>query len=134
MKRSHKRIGITIGIIVALALFVGFDAYAAEVEYPLDVWRMDLEDAAIGLGTILVGVAAIWATWIKARDAQRRSIALTYQLNGGLAQMAREHVQDNEVIVGLVHRLDGIELQRDDCLDRYEDLRSQVVALGKAIQ
>jgi len=110
----------------AAAAVIAIDMTTTTISYPLDTWRVDLDDAAIGLGTILVGIAAIWTVWLKAKEANDRTVALSHKLNGGLRQIAREHVQDNEVVIGLVHRLDKADAARDECLERFDVLQAQL--------
>lgn len=130
MTPPRKRILVTVGLVVGVVAWIAFHEYAEHVEYPMNEWRIDLDDAAVGLGTILVGIAAIWTVWLKAVDAHDRTVELSHRLNGGLAKAAREHVQDNEIIVGLVHRLDVADAARDDCLERYAELERRIDELG----
>ena len=96
------------------------------VEYPFNVWRMDLDDILANVGLFLVGVAAFVTVFKKADQAGKKADQLSQRVNGGLQKAAREHVQDNEVIVGLVHRLDMVEADRGKCLEELTSLRERI--------
>ena len=99
----------------------------ATIQYPLGTWRMDLDDALTSVGTVALGVAAIWTVWLKAQEAERKAAALEEKLNGGLQRAAKQHMQENEVIIGLNHRMDRFETERDHCQQELADLREWVI-------
>ena len=101
----------------------------ARVDYPLDTWRMDLDDALIGFGTILIGTAAIWTVWLKAKEADAKAEAVEAKLNGGLSSIASQIMMDelkqSGIDITLAKRVARVEAkleevtgQRDDCLER----------------
>ena len=99
----------------------------ATIQYPLGTWRMDLDDALTSIALLATGVAAIWTVWLKATEADRKATKLEEKLNGGLQRAARQHMQENEVIIGLNHRMDRFETERDDCRSELADLREWVI-------
>lgn len=105
----------------------------ANIAYPLSTWRMDLDDALVGLGTILLGVAAIWTVWLKAREAERKADAVEAKLNGGLASLASQIMADElrqaGFETGLNKRVAFLEEHYADCLERellWKDRWAQV--------
>jgi len=115
-----------IGIVLIVVGVVLINEHAT-IRYPLGTWRMDLDDALTSVGTIALGIAAIWTVWLKARDADAKAEALEQKLNGGLQRAARQHMQENEVIIGLNHRMDRFETERDNCRTELADLREWVI-------
>lgn len=85
----------------------------AKIAYPLDTWRMDLDDALVGIGTVLLGIAAIWTVWIKALSADRKADALHEKLNGGLSSLAAQILNDEikhaGIDVNLANRVAVVE-------------------------
>lgn len=114
-----------VGIVALAVAVVAVHELAPLRSYPLTVWRVDLDDAAIGLGTILVGVAAIWTVYLKATRTEAKVDAVEARLNGGMAEYARQHVQESEVIAGLVHRMDRFEAERDECRHAVDECREE---------
>ena len=115
-----------IGLILIVAGIVLINQHAI-IQYPLGTWRMDLDDALTSVGTVALGVAAIWTVWLKAQEAERKAAALEEKLNGGLQRAAKQHMQENEVIIGLNHRMDRFEQERDHCQQELADLREWVI-------
>jgi hypothetical protein len=83
--------------------------------------------SAVGLGAVLAGTAAVIEALTRANAANRKVDGLVATVNGGLARAAREHVQDNEVVQGLVHRLDRIEHERDECHEERRKLHERLI-------
>ena len=115
-----------VGIVLIVAGVVLINQHAT-VQYPLGTWRMDLDDALTSVGTVALGVAAIWTVWLKAQEAQRKAAALEEKLNGGLQRAAKQHMQENEVIIGLNHRMDRFEQERDHCQQELAELKTWVI-------
>lgn len=122
---------------LGLAAIVGavvMHVAGVDVDYPLNTWRMDLDDAMVGLGTILLGIAGIWTALTKARQAETtanaahaRADLLEHKLNGGMVEVAREHMQENEVMATVIVRLDRIEAERDDCIEERKELQRWII-------
>jgi len=76
----------------------------------------------IGIGTIIVGVTGFTALWDKADAALRTATNIEHQINGGMSDAAKAHVQEalkeSEIEVGLWRRVDALEASKQDCLDR----------------
>ena len=125
-KRSLTIAGLFVALILLILIVDKSEDWLTHVEYPLNVWRMDLDDIAANIGLFLVGVAAFVTVFKKADQASRKADQLSQRVNGGLQQAAREHVQDSEVIIGLVHRLDKVEGNRDLCLEELTALRKRI--------
>lgn len=117
-----------VGLVVFIVGVVLVNEYA-RVAYPLSTWRMDLDDALIGFGTILIGTAAIWTVWMKATDAAAKAEALEAKLNGGLSSIASQIMMDElkqagidttlaKRVAGVEAKLEDVTGQRDDCLER----------------
>ena len=115
-----------VGVVLIIVGIVLINQHAT-IQYPLGTWRMDLDDALTSVGTVALGVAAIWTVWMKATDAQRTAENLEKKLNGGLQRAAKQHMQENEVIIGLNHRMDRFETERDHCQQELADLREWVI-------
>ena len=125
-KRSLTIAGLFVALILLILIVDKSEDWLTHVEYPLNVWRMDLDDIAANIGLFLVGVAAFVTVFKKADQASRKADQVSQRVNGGLQQAAREHVQDSEVIIGLVHRLDKMEGNRDLCLEELAELRVRI--------
>jgi hypothetical protein len=99
------------------------------VSYQFDVWRMDLDDFVANVGIFLAGVAAVWTVKLRNDETRRKLDALEHKLNGEVKQAAHDHLQENEIIATMNHRLDKMEVQRDECTDALSKLRSRIDAL-----
>lgn len=93
----------------------------------------------IGIGTILVGWGAIWTAYQKADEAQHTANKVEKQINGGMSESAKQHVEEaianSELEVGLWRRVDALEQSKQECVEREkrceeenEKLRDWVVA------
>ena len=127
-----------LGVVSFVVAVFLVDRYA-HVDYPFDVWRMDLDDALANIGFFLVGVAAIWTIGAKATRAESKANHVEHQINGGLSESAKRHVNEmldnNEIEVGLWRRVDALEESKQDCIEREkrcseenEKLRNWVIA------
>lgn len=117
-------------VVVAVLMHVA----GVDVDYPLATWRMDLDDAMVGVGTILLGVAGIWTALTKARQAEAtaleahaRADRLEHKVNGGMVEFARETMHENEIMATVIHRLDRIEAERDDCIEERKELQRWII-------
>lgn len=117
-----------IGLVLIVVGIVLINDHAT-IQYPLGTWRMDLDDALVGVGTILLGTAAIWTVWLKASGNERRMELLERQFNGGLSSLAAQILLDEMKLSGLEvglavrvaeveTRLDEVRNERDDCMTR----------------
>ena len=115
--------GISFVVLIALMVIVDrAEDILTHISYPMDTWRMDLDDALIGVGTFLLGVAAFVTLWRKADKTQAATDRVAGQINGGMSAIAREHVEgaisDADVEVGLWRRVDALEAGLDECCER----------------
>ena len=131
--------GSILALILLIVLVDRTEDVLTHVSYPLTTWRIDLDDAMLGIGTILLGIAAIWTVWLKANRAEAKADQVSKQINGGMSKIAREHVdgalKNADVELGLWRRVDALETAVDDCTDREqrcmdenEKLRDWVIA------
>ena len=99
----------------------------------------DVHYTFIGIGTIIVGVTGFTALWDKADAALRTATNIEHQINGGMSDAAKQHVQeafeDHEIEVGLWRRVNALEESKQDCLEREkrceaenEKMREWVIA------
>ena len=122
------------GFAAFVVAVVWVNANADQVDYPFDVWRMDLDDFVANVAIIAGAGYGIWK--VKRNTDQARALAaaaeattatLERKFNGGLVEAARSHMQDNELFESLMVRVDRIEKERDDCQDALSDLRAWVI-------
>ena len=103
------------GIVLILLIIVVDKAedVMSHIEYPLDVWRMDLDDIAANIGFFLVGVAAFASLWRKAGRAHDKADEASKDINGGLANLASQIITDelrqSDIEVGLHKRVTALE-------------------------
>lgn len=116
--------GIGVALVVVGVVLIN---QHANIAYPLDTWRMDLDDALVGLGTILLGIAAIWTVWLKARDADRKADALSKKLNGGLsnlaAQILNDEIKQAGIDISLANRVATLEEKLEHSHGALEECR-----------
>lgn len=124
-----------VAVVVATVVVLDRTDAHIQVAYPLTTWRMDLDDALVGLGTILLGVAAIWTVALRQQKQAIELDRLRSQLNGGMADLARQHLQESEVVETIRHeqrkdreRLDRIERDRDECVEERRELHERLIA------
>ena len=122
------------GFAVFVVAVVWINATIDYADYPFHVWRMDLDDAVANVAIVAGAFAGIWKVKLDADRARREAEAarqkteeLERRFNGGLAEAARTHMQDNEVFESLIIRVDRIEQERDACQAALSDLRQWVV-------
>ena len=125
------------GLAAAVTAIILINTNAA-VEYPMHVWRMDLDDALVGVGTLLLGAAAIWTVWLKAREADMKAEALERKLNGGLSSLASQIMMDelkqSGVDTSLAKRVASVETELLVVKDERDDCREQVAAQNALIE
>lgn len=102
----------------------------AHIEYPMDVWRMDLDDMIANVGLFLGGLAAFLMVFKTAKDASRKADHVSSQINGGLSDIAKDHVsdalKDADVEIGLWRRVDELERTRQECLEELEGIKTWI--------
>ena len=122
------------GFAAFVVAVVWVNANADQVDYPFNVWRMDLDDFVANIAIITGAAYGIWK--VKRNSDQARALAavaaekaalLESKFNGGLAEAARTHMQDNEMFELLMVRVDRMEKERDDCQEALTDLRMWMV-------
>ena len=112
-------------LIVIIVLVDKAEDLLTRIEYPMDVWRMDLDDIAANVGFFLAGLAAFLTVWKKAGKAHDRADQVSQDINGGLASLASQIVADelrqSDIEVGLHNRVTALEdllVDYQGCLDR----------------
>lgn len=122
-----------IGIILITVGIVLINEHAT-IQYPLGTWRMDLDDALVGVGTIGLGAAAIWTVWLKAKEANDKAEAVSHRINGGLSSLAAQIMADElrqaGFETGLNERVTFLEEHYEKCLEReivWEEERKQIM-------
>jgi len=137
--------GAFIALIVLILIVDRVEDVATHISYPLDTWRMDMDDAVVAmgsLGTLLLGIAAFSALWIKADRAHRKADQATDQINGGMTSLASQIITDElrtaDLEVGLHkqvkvqdERLVALEKLTSDCLEREQVWEKEKVQLRK---
>ena len=105
----------------------------SHIEYPMDVWRMDLDDMLANVGFFLVGIAAFASLWVKAGKAHDKADEVSKEINGGLEKLATQHVaaatleaQEAGHYVELLGRVTAIEKERDDCHEELAEVRVEM--------
>jgi ammonia channel protein AmtB len=127
-----------LGIIAFLVAVFLVDAFTHRVEYPLDIWRMDLDDFLGNIGFLLAGIAAIWTVAKTAKRAEKKADQVADQVNGGMASLATQILHDEIRVagleVGLGARVMALEESKRDCeeekrvcLEENEKLRDWVI-------
>jgi hypothetical protein len=124
------------GFVALVALIYIVDTaedWVQHVSYPFDVWRMDLDDALANVGLFLAGLGAFLAVFRKADRAHKRADLVSEQFNGGMREMAKQHVelatqeaQEAGHYIDLLTRVTTIEKQRDDCEAERQELREWI--------
>ena len=105
---------VTIIVIVDRA-----EDWLTRIEYPFDVWRMDLDDVLANIGLFMAGLSAFIVALRRADKAHKKADQVGDRINGGMAKMAKEHVamatQEAQDYVELLSRVTVIEDERDNC-------------------
>jgi hypothetical protein len=119
--------------LVTLIVIVDRAEDVLQVSYQFDVWRMDLDDILANIGLFLVGLAAFLAVFRKADRAHKRADLVSEQFNGGMREMAKQHVelatqeaQEKSHYIDLLTRVTSIEKQRDDCHEELSVIREWI--------
>ena len=131
MKRNVKRHWWTLAGFVALVMLIVIvdksEDWLTHIEYPFDVWRMDLDDVLANIGLFLAGMSAFIVAVRRADRAHKKADQVGDRINGGMAKMAKEHVkmatQEAQDYVELLSRVTAVEDQRDDCQKELHMLR-----------
>ena len=107
---------------------------AVTIEYPLNTWRMDLDDAVTTATAMLAAIAGI----IAALAAWRKAGKLEHKFNGGMSSLAGQIIADElrtaDIEVGLHRRVQVLEDSeaeclklKEECLEENEGLRDWVI-------
>ena len=102
-------------LILLIILIDKAEDVLAHIDYPLDVWRMDMDDAlvaALVFSAIGTGIAGFASLWKKADRAQRKADLVYGRINGGYVE--------------LLGRVTKIEEQRDHCLEELEAIKEWI--------
>ena len=127
---------------VAFVIAVVWINANVHVDYPFHVWRMDLDDALANVAIIAGATAGIWKikkdtdradakaehAKVQADAAAAKADQLEQSFNGGMAEVAREHMQESELMTNVMVRLDRMERERDDCVGKLDSLQKWVIA------
>lgn len=117
-------------------LVLGVAVYAALLLAVHEFWSEHVHIAwtGMGLATFLLAVAALITAWVKLREYMDKTDELEEKVNGGLAEAAKTHLQDNEIFETLIHRQDRLEERLDAetgakeaCEEALTELRKWVV-------
>ena len=131
MNKKYVTYSLT-GFVLLITLIIVVDKaedLLTQVEYPFDVWRMDLDDILANIGLFMVGAAAIWTVKLRGDKLEANHEQLANKINGNLAVSARLHMQEDEIFIGLMHRIDKLENERTDCIDELKVLREKIEEL-----
>jgi hypothetical protein len=139
-----------IGIgIASTFLGVGLAAIGHEivVQYPLDTWRMDLDDFLANVGLFLGGLGALFAVLRRQDEHAEKINEVEDRMNGGMADLAARILQEQIEIGGydqaflqLLDRVLKLEEERRTCNDQLTKLRQWLAdhlgvdVLGEAIE
>ena len=107
--------------------------FLTHIEYPFDVWRMDLDDILANIGLFLAGLGAFLMVFRKADRAHKKADLVSDQFNGGMKEIAQQHVElatqeahEEGHYIELLERVTAVERQRDDCRVELEMIRKWV--------
>ena len=137
MTPKTKRGLIVAGGFVALVVLIFIvdraEDFLLHIEYPFNVWRMDLDDMLANVGLFLAGLSALIVAMRKADRAQKKADQVSERINGGMAKMAEQHVaiatqeaQETGHYIDLLTRVTSIEKQRDDCHEELGSIREWI--------
>ena len=120
-------------LILLIVLVDKVEDLLAHIDYPLDVWRMDLDDLLANVGLFLGGLGAFLMVFKVAKDAQRKAELVDSRINGGMKKLAEQHVAvaTNEALeaghyVELLSGVTKIEQQRDHCLEELDAIKEWI--------
>jgi len=129
------------GFLAAVIVIVLIHESLEDIEYPLQVWRMDMDDLVANVGILAAAAAGVWKVKLDADKAHReadkanaKTADLERKFNGGLQEAAKTHMQDNEMFESLMVRVDRLEEEKQqeqkgrvDCEEALSDLRQWVI-------
>jgi hypothetical protein len=107
------------------------------VDYPLDVWRMDLDDLLANIGLFLVGLAAWLTVRQRAKAAEEKAEAVDDKINGGIRKLAADMIRDemevagvNKATVEMEGRVEALEVERNQCRSELATMRAILRQMG----
>lgn len=113
---------ILVGIILAVNRI---EDWATTISYPLDTWRMDLDDffvAIMSVGILLSGLGGFGLLWRKADRAHAHADKAIDSINGGMTSIATQVIHDElrvaDLEIGLSKRVAALEQAIEDCAER----------------
>jgi hypothetical protein len=123
MKRNGSwMLGGLVGIILVL-IGGGFGHFLSDhPSYPLDVWRMDLDDVLANIGFFLAGLAAFVTVW-------RKTTNLEGKLNGKLERLVRDEMETaglSQTSAETIERVESLETERNQCREELTTMRTQL--------
>jgi hypothetical protein len=126
-------VGGFVALVVLIYIVDTAEDWVQHISYPFDVWRMDLDDIAANIGLFLAGLAAFLAVFRKADRAHQKADQVSERINGGLMEMAKQHValatqeaQETSHYIDLLTRVTNVEKQRDNCQKELDDIRGWI--------
>ena len=130
MKSNYKWALAAVALIVLIVVVDRTEDWVTHIEYPLNIWRMDLDDFLFNVGGFLMGLAAFMTVFKKAGRAQTQADKANIKVNGGMQKLAEEHVkiaaqevQESGHYTELLDRITSLEGQRNVCLEELSSLR-----------
>ena len=130
----------TVGFVALVALIVAVDRvedWMTSVHYPLDVWRMDLDDLLANVGLFLAGLAAYLKVRRSTPGVEKKVETVEGQVNGEIRELAAELIRDEIATAGLSQttvemegRVEALEVQRDQCLTELAAMRAAIRQIG----
>jgi hypothetical protein len=128
---NWKSITFAVAALVALIIVVDrAEDWLSHVSYPLDTWRMDLDDA---VSNVIAG-AAVLVAYLAIRRRQQKTDA---KLNGGLKELAQEILLAeietsgiNDTVTSLRADVEEVKQQRDECIGKIEALTAALKGDG----
>jgi hypothetical protein len=122
-----------VSLVVLIYVVDTAEDWVQHISYPFNVWRMDLDDALANIGLFLAGLAAFIAVFRKADRAHQKADQVSERINGGLMEMAKQHVeiatqeaQETGHYIDLLSRVTAVEKQRDDCHNELSQIRDWI--------
>jgi hypothetical protein len=120
---NWKSITFAVVVLVALIVVVGrAEDWLSHVSYPMDTWRMDLDDA---VSNVIAG-AAVLVAYLAVRRRQNKTDA---KLNGGIKELAQEILLAeietsgiNDTVTSLRADVEEVKQQRDECMGKIDAL------------
>jgi hypothetical protein len=107
------------------------------VAYPLDEWRMDLDDLLANAGLFLAGLAAWITVRQRAKAAEQKAEAVDDKINGGIRKLAADMIRDemevagvNRTTVEMEGRVESLEAERNQCRSELATMRATLRQMG----